>query len=74
MTAWQGKLKTSELTILESLDPTAEETAKQGMALFRVADDLYLQRRYRVLQSQATSGVPALDSDGVVRAPIPSSQ
>ena len=48
-TAWQGRLKSGELTIQETLDETAQETAKQGMALFRVADDLYLQRRYRVL-------------------------
>ena len=71
VTAWQGKLKTSELTILESLDPTAGETAKQGMALFRVADDLYLQRRYRVLPSLGSSTVP--DSESVARVPIPPS-
>ena len=46
--AWQGGLKGQELAPLSALDAAAEATARQGMALFRVADDLYLQRRYRV--------------------------
>ena len=37
-------------------DPVARATAREGMALFRVADDLYLQRRYRV--SPATVSHP----------------
>ena len=58
VTAWHGKLKTNELAILETLDETAQEAARQGMALFRVADDLYLQRRYRVQLPSLLQHVP----------------
>lgn len=58
VTAWQGRLKTHELAILESPDATAWETARRGMALFRVADDLYLQRRYRVLPPPIPQDMP----------------
>jgi hypothetical protein len=35
----------------------ARATAREGMALFRVADDLYLQRRYRVSPAVTPSHV-----------------
>ena len=60
VTAWSGGLKGKELTPMEMLDPAASEIARQGMALFRVADDLYLQRRYRVLPAPVP--IPKLPS------------
>jgi arylsulfatase A-like enzyme len=45
---WQGRLKGGELNPLAEPDPVSRAAAREGMALFRVADDLYLQRRYRV--------------------------
>ncbi len=53
---WQGRLKGGELNPLAEADPMAQATAREGMALFRVADDLYLQRRYRV--SPPATSVP----------------
>ena len=57
--AWQGGLKGAELAPLASLDAAAQATARQGMALFRVADDLYLQRRYRVAPQPSAPEVTA---------------
>ena len=68
-TAWQGRLKSGELTIQESLDETGRRIAKQGMALFRVAEDLYLQRRYRVLPSKAPSDSAAVAGDPLSSSP-----
>ena len=58
VTSWQGRLRSAELTMQESPDPVALETARQGMALFRVADDLDLQRRYRVLPPPLVTDSP----------------
>ena len=46
---WEGPLKGGAFTPLPNPDATALEAAREGMALFRVADDLYLQRCFRVL-------------------------
>jgi arylsulfatase A-like enzyme len=54
---WQGRLKGGELNPLAEPDPMARATAREGMALFRVADDLYLQRRYRVSPAVTPSHV-----------------
>lgn len=59
VSAWSGPLKGGDLSPQESPDGPAGETARHGMALFRVADDLYLQRRYRVLPA---TGNPAITS------------
>jgi len=61
VSAWSGNLKSTELTPMEGLDPAAEEISRHGQALFRVADDLYLQRRYRVV----TGPVPQPPGAGV---------
>ena len=46
---WKGPLKGGSFTPLPDPDARAIEAAREGMALFRVADDLYLQRCYRVI-------------------------
>ena len=61
---WQGRLKTADLTALETADTLALATARQGMALFRVADDLYLQRRYRVLPASLPSSSAPANAEG----------
>jgi hypothetical protein len=43
-----GSLKSDDLVPMEVLDAAGEAISRNGQALFRVADDLYLQRRYRV--------------------------
>lgn len=45
---WEGKLKSGELNPMAQPDAAAASAAREGMALYRVADDLYFQRRYRV--------------------------
>lgn len=55
VSAWQGGLKGDALTPMETLDAAAEAASRTGKALFRVADDLYLQRRYRVVPTAAQS-------------------
>jgi phosphoglycerol transferase MdoB-like AlkP superfamily enzyme len=49
VSAWMGALKQGELKPLEVPDAQAELISRRGMALYRVADDLYQRRRYRVL-------------------------
>lgn len=58
VTAWSGNLKSTELTPLEEPDAAAVEISRHGQALFRVADDLYLQRRYRVRPAPARPETP----------------
>lgn len=49
VSAWMGPLKQGELKPLEVPDAQAEAISRRGQALYRVADDLYMQRRYRVM-------------------------